>query len=235
MSNTCSKLPPPDPNYPESDGEPLAENTLQWDWTVKVHGGLDVIFRDRPDVFVAADLFWYPVQGQPAIRTAPDAMVAFGRPKGHRRCYKQWEEGGVAPQVVFEIQAPGNRAGRIVQKFKFYERFGVNEFYAYDPHTVDLTVWLRNGTELGDIGKVDRWVSPLLDVRFDLSDGELKLFGPGNFEFLTFAELGRKVRELEERKLGDQSGYPGIRASQDRERVRILEDQFRRLGLELPE
>jgi Uma2 family endonuclease len=230
-------MPPPDPSYPESDGEPLAENTLQWDWIVKVHGGLQCIFRDRPDVFVAADLLWYPVRGEPTTRTAPDAMVAFGRPQGHRRCYKQWEEGGVAPQVVFEIQAPGNRAGRIVHKFKFYERFGVSEFYAYDPHTYDFTVWLREGNELKDIGNISRWVSPLLDVRFDLSEGGLRLFGPGEFEFLTFAELGRKVMGLDAqtRRLNDQRGDSHAQASSASERVRRLEDQFRRLGLEPPE
>ena len=38
------------------------------------------------------------------------AMVVFGRPKGYRGSYRQWEEGGIAPQVVFEILSPGNRA-----------------------------------------------------------------------------------------------------------------------------
>ena len=32
------------------------------------------------DVFVAGDLFWYPVRGNPRIVTAPDGLVVFGRP-----------------------------------------------------------------------------------------------------------------------------------------------------------
>ena len=45
-------------------------------------------------------LLWYAVEGDNKIRQAPDAMVAFGRPKGYRGSYRQWEEGGIAPQVV---------------------------------------------------------------------------------------------------------------------------------------
>ena len=75
-------------------------------------GGLDALFRDDPDVFVAGDLLWYPVEGDPKTRIAPDAMVVFGRPKGYRGSYKQWDEGGIAPQVVFEVLSPGNRPGR---------------------------------------------------------------------------------------------------------------------------
>lgn len=54
--------------YPESDGQPMADNTLQFRWIVTIQGGLDALFRDAPDVFVAGDLLWYPVQGEPTIR-----------------------------------------------------------------------------------------------------------------------------------------------------------------------
>src|SRR4051812_27387732 len=95
--------------YPDSDGQPMADNTLQFQWIVTIQGGLDALFAADPNVFVAGDLLWYPVEGQPKIRAAPDAMVVFGRPKGYRGSYKQWEEGGVAPQVVFEVLSPNVR------------------------------------------------------------------------------------------------------------------------------
>ena len=41
-----------------------------------------------------------PWKGNRKIRSAPDALTAFGRPKGYRGSYKQWEEGDVAPQVT---------------------------------------------------------------------------------------------------------------------------------------
>jgi Uma2 family endonuclease len=92
--------------YPDSDGKPMAENTLQYQWIVKITGGLEHLFANDPDVFVAGDLFWYPVEGHPEIRLAPDTLIAFGRPKGNRGSYRQWVEGGISPQVVFEVIAP---------------------------------------------------------------------------------------------------------------------------------
>ena len=80
--------------YPDSDGQPMSENTLQFKWIVTIEGGVDALFIDDPNVFVAGDLLWYPVENRPDIRSAPDVMVALGRPKGYRGSYMQWEEGG---------------------------------------------------------------------------------------------------------------------------------------------
>lgn len=71
---------------------------------------------------MAADLLWYPVEYHPEIRSAPDVFVAFGRPKGHRRSYKQWEEDNTPPHVVFEILSPSNYFRPMLEKFRFYER-----------------------------------------------------------------------------------------------------------------
>ena len=99
----------PEIQYPESDGNPMADNTLQFTWISIIKWGLEGVFRDRPDVFVAGDLLWYPVERNNKLRAAPDAMVVFGRPKGYRGSYMQWREEGIAPQVVFEVRFPGNR------------------------------------------------------------------------------------------------------------------------------
>ena len=123
----------------------MSDNTLQFQWIVTIKEGLEALFRNNPEVFVAGDLLWYPVQGKPKIRTAPDALVAFGRPKGYRGSYKQWEEGGIAPQVVFEVLSPGNRPGELVRKFRFYEQYGVEELYIYDPEKGTLDGWRRGG------------------------------------------------------------------------------------------
>src|SRR5579871_6683362 len=56
--------------YPDSDGEPMADNTLQFEWIVTIKGGLDALFQADPNVFVAGDLLWYPVRGS-LTRLAP--------------------------------------------------------------------------------------------------------------------------------------------------------------------
>lgn len=48
--------------YPESDGQPMADNTKQFEYIVTIKGGLDALFRERDDVCVAGDLLWYPVE-----------------------------------------------------------------------------------------------------------------------------------------------------------------------------
>src|SRR5687767_8818799 len=86
--------------YPERDGKPMADNTKQFLWIQTIEGNLQSLFRDRADVFVAGDNLWYPVEGELEIRQAPDVYVVFGRPKGHRGSYKQWEEDNVPLTVV---------------------------------------------------------------------------------------------------------------------------------------
>jgi Uma2 family endonuclease len=175
--------------YPDSDGQPMSDNTLQYQWIVTIHGNLDAMYPPDANVFVAADLLWYPVEGEQTIRAAPDDMVVFGRPKGYRGSYQQWREGGIAPQVAFEILSPSNRPEAMQEKFEFYERYGVEEYYVYDPHRVRLTGYRRVGSELQEIETMDGWVSPRLGIRFDLSGLELVIWRPNHERFLTFAEL----------------------------------------------
>src|SRR5712692_7411306 len=92
--------------YPESDSLPMADNTKQFRWIVTEQGGLDATYRNDPKVFVAGNLFWYPVEGDNRIRVAPDIFVVFGRPKGDRGSYLQWLEDNIAPHVAFEILSP---------------------------------------------------------------------------------------------------------------------------------
>jgi Uma2 family endonuclease len=177
--------------YPDSDGQPMSDNTLQFKWIVTIEGGLDVLFIDDPNVFVAGDLLWYPVEGKPSIRASPDTMVVFGRPKGDRGSYKQWEENGIGPQVVFEILSPGNRAGEMERKFQFYERHGVEEYYIYDPDRGDLVGWRRAGGILEEIPKMTGFESPRLKIRFEPGEGpdNLKIFGPDGEPFLTYSDM----------------------------------------------
>jgi Uma2 family endonuclease len=206
--------------YPDSDGQPMADNTLQWEWIATIKGGLDALFRDNPDVFVAGDLLWYPVEGDNKTRTAPDAMVALGRPKGYRGSYRQWEEGGVAPQVVFEVRSPGNRFGEMLRKHRFYETFGVEEYYLYDPDHVTLEGWVRSGDSLREVPEIDNWVSPRLGIRFDMSGTELHILGPDGRSFSTYVELAEQRDDLEKQ------------CDEERRKIERLEARLRSLGEE---
>ena len=222
--------------YPESDGKPMADNTLQFQWITKLQGSLDAQYRDDPDVFVAGDLLWYPVEGRPEICQAPYVLVALGRPKGYRGSYLQWEEAGVAPQVVFEVLSPSNRPAEMVRKHAFYDKYGVEEYYLYDPDRKLVEGWRREGDSLREITEMNGWTSPLLGVRFEQApSGELEIYHADGRRFLTYVEVEeQREREAE----GRRREAEGRRKAEDAQRAeaegrRKAEDAAEKLRLQL--
>ncbi|MBD2135542.1 Uma2 family endonuclease [Sphaerospermopsis sp. FACHB-1094] len=188
--------------YPDSDGKPMSENTEHYEWIVKIKENLEILFASNPDVFIAGDLLWYPVEGSVKTRQAPDVMVIFDRPKGRRGSYKQWEENNIAPQVVFEILSPGNRSQEMARKLLFYHRYGVEEYYIYDPTTLELTGLIREEEWLEEIEEMNNWVSPRLGIRFELTSDNLEIYYPDERKFLTSLELNQQL-EQEQQKYQD--------------------------------
>ena len=220
--------------YPESDGKPMADNTRQFDTIVMIQGGLAALFADRPDVFVAGDLLWYPVEGEPQIRAAPDAMVVFGRPPGHRGSYIQHEEDHIAPQVVFEVLSPGNTPAEMRKKRGFYDRYGVEEYYEYDPDRGTLEGWVRREGRLEPIAQMEGWESPLLGIRFSLEGTDLALYHPDGQRFETFVEQARRVRAERQRADAERQRAEAEqqRAEAAERRIMQLAERLRQLGVD---
>jgi hypothetical protein len=77
----------------------------------------------------------------------------------------------------------------MAHKQAFYDRYGVEEYYLYDPDFNDLSGWLRQGDRLVPIEQLDGWVSPRLGITFVPDERELRLFYPDGQRFLSFIEL----------------------------------------------
>ncbi len=206
--------------YPESDGNPMADNTEQFRWIVTIQGGIDALFKDDPNVFVAGDLLWYPVEGNNKLRIAPDILVAFGRPKGKRGSYLQWKEDNIPPQVVFEVLSPGNTLGEMAKKFEFYQDYGGEEYYIYDPDKIDFGGWIRQEDKLTAIESINGWVSPRLGIRFQMGDSGLEIYRPDRRKFATYIELET------ERMMEAQ------RAEAAEQRAQRLAEKLRELGID---
>jgi Uma2 family endonuclease len=214
--------------YPDSDGQPMSDNTRQFRWIVYIKEGLEWLFAANPDVFVAGDLLWYPVENDNRTRQAPDVLVAFGRPKGDRGSYRQWEEGGIAPQVVFEVLSPGNTATEMGRKLLFYERFGAEEYYIYDPDRLELGGFVRREERFEAIEEIQGWVSPRLGVRFGLDgNGDLQLVRPDGRPFETYEQIAARAEAAEERARLAQTQLETERQRAEAERQRAEAERQR--------
>ena len=203
--------------YPDSDGQPMADNTKQFRWIVLIKENLDCLFAQNDQVFVAGDLLWYPVEKRPDIRVAPDIFVVFGRPKGDRGSYRQWLEDNIVPQVVFEILSPGNTIKEMTKKLQFYDRYGVEEYYIYDPDRNDLTGLQRLDGNLTVIEEMTDWTSPRLGVRFVITPETLAVYYPNGQPFLTTIELKQRAEQEKQR------------AEQEKQRADLAELEVARL------
>jgi Uma2 family endonuclease len=216
--------------YPDSDGQPMADNTKQFRWIVVIQQNLEWLFADNPNVFVAGDLLWYPVEGDNKTRVAPDVMVAVGRPKGDRGSYKQWEEADLPPQVVFEILSPGNTRAEMSRKLLFYDRFGVEEYYLYDPDNHELNGWLRREGFLDVIEPMAGWVSPRLQIRFELLAEALQIYRPDGQQFLSYVDIAQRAEDERQRAEDERQ-----RAEEERQRAEEAEARATRLANRLRE
>ncbi|BAY21503.1 hypothetical protein NIES2100_12570 [Calothrix sp. NIES-2100] len=219
MVAQAESLNPTEVIYPDSDGQPMANNTEQFNWILVIQQNLDWLYANDPNVFVAGDLFWYPVEGRNNIVNAPDVMVVFGRPKGKRGSYQQWYESGIAPQVVFEILSPSNSQDEMDRKLLFYDRYGVEEYYIYNPEKNQLRGWLRGEVGLDIIPAIANFSSPRLGIRFDLSGEELQIYRPDGTKFFSYIEICQRLEQAE-----------AALAAETR-RAQILAERLRQMGV----
>ncbi len=211
--------------YPGDNGELMSNNTELFRLIVEIKENLELVFANDPNVFVAGDLLWYPVEGNNKLSQAPDIMVVFGIPKGYRGSYQQWIENDIAPQVVFKIWSEDS-IGLLTKRFQFCDRYGVEEYYFYNPQTLELGGWLRIEGKFEAIEQMDGWVSPRLGVRFQLSETELQMFGPSGEAFISFVELAGLRQEAQAR-----AEQAEMMLEQERSRSQALESKLREMGI----
>ena len=85
----------------------------------------------RDDVYVGSNLLVYDEPGNPRRHLSPDIFVAFGVRRGPRDLYKIWEER--PPTFVLEITSASTRREDERTKRRRYARWGVREYFLYDP------------------------------------------------------------------------------------------------------
>lgn len=218
--STTYPSPPPGLEFPDSDGQPMAENTRQWEVIATLKGNVEAVAP--ADAFVAGDHLIYVDPADPTDRQAPDVYVAFGRPRGHRGSYQLWDEGGLFPQVIFEVLGPSNTAKEMADKRAWYFGHGAEEYYEFDP---EAGTWLGAVLDpaTGDpvpVAEMDGYTSPRLGIRFAFRPMELVVYHPSGERFLSFEELADA--RAAERARADAAEAEVDRARAENDRLRAL-------------
>ncbi|MCP4664346.1 MAG: Uma2 family endonuclease, partial [bacterium] len=151
--------PPEEIEYPESDGEPMAETDEHRDDLAEIVFTLKRFFRDRGDVYVSGNLFVYSEQGDPKACRAPEVFVVFGVKPDQRRTYRKWEEGGKMPAVAIELTSKKTKKEDQVDKPALYAGWGIEYTFLYDVLGDYLKPPLQ-GMRLGGDGRYRSLVGP---------------------------------------------------------------------------
>ncbi|NJN67827.1 MAG: Uma2 family endonuclease [Chloroflexaceae bacterium] len=191
--------------YPESDGQPMAETDVHRDEMVDVINTLKQFFREQPEIYVSGNLFIYYEEGNPRASVAPDVFVVKGVPKGRRHIYKLWEEGR-SPAMVIEITSRKTRREDQHKKRTTYAALKVREYFLYDP----LAEYLRpplQGYRLQGEGDSYLPISPNEDgsllsqevgVRLKIVDHRLRLIDARRGEMLLAPDEEAAARRFAE-------------------------------------
>ena len=197
-----------DIEYPDSDGQPMAESEFQFNPIVYAVGSLRIHFQHRPDVYVAGNLLLYYEENGQAASVAPDVFVVFGVAKHPRRIYQVWREGEV-PAFVMEVTSRSTRQDDQGRKRDIYARLGVSEYWQYDP-TGDYLDPPLQGFVLSErrygapltlerVGSVQSAASAVLGLNLRLDAGVLRFHDPLTDAYLlSHQETADRLRESEQ-------------------------------------
>ena len=171
-------------DYPESDGQPMAEtDTHRWNMTDTI-GTLAHHLPAGPALYVGGNLMMYYVEGDPRKCVSPDVFVVHGRPLlPPRRTWKTWVE-GKGPDVVIEMTSPKTAREDQATKFALYrDLLRVREYFLFDPLDEYLTprlqgFRLRAGKYAAIRPAAGRLPSRLLGLHLEADGDRLRLWDP---------------------------------------------------------
>ena len=219
------RLGPPWPwvvEYPDEDGEPMADNEWQG-WTMDaIFHALKGRFKSDPNIHVAKDLLVYYDEGNPNQALAPDVFVTRGVAPGFRSSYRIWEE-RQPPAFVLEVASRSTAKKDATTKKDLYARWGVRDYWLYDPrgglHEPQLQGFVLVEGDYRDLPArelasgglaVSSW---LLGLELRLEEGQLRLWDVETERYLATPDEDREGREAAEERA--QAEAAARRAAED--------------------
>ena len=198
--------------YPESDGEPLAESDFQLEWIIYLINVLRYYFRQRDDVYVAGNLLIYYEEGYPPSSVAPDIFVVLGVSNHKRKTYKVWEE-GQSPHFILEVLSPSTAFKDRANKKGLYEGLGVQEYFLFDPignllqgsplQGYHLVNGIYQEIRPNEVANGIALASHVLGLQLHTLADELRLFNPQANQYLLTYEEAESARETAESRIAN--------------------------------
>ncbi|WP_149978561.1 Uma2 family endonuclease, partial [Microcystis aeruginosa] len=126
-----------------------------------------------------------------------------------------------------EILSPSNSLEEMERKLLFYQRYGVEEYYLYDPDSHSFQGWWRREGLLSSIPEIKGWVSPRLNIRFELREDGLEIYSLDGQKFLSSIELSQRLEQ--ERLKAEEAS---LQLEQERLKAERLAEYIRSLGID---
>ena len=227
--------------YPDSDGEPMAENEEQLYAMIDAITTLREWYANREDVHVGGDLLIYYRMNDNETRVAPDVFVAFGSDKARRLSWIVWRE-GKAPDIVMELASGSTWRRDMREKRDIYAAMGVTEYWRFDPSSNYFFPPLVGETLIdGEYTRIElisggdgshRGFSAVLGLDVcALPDGNLRLYDPLSQQWLrTHAESEAALREAEASAAREMAARQAAE-----EELRLLREELQRYRSEPPD
>ena len=209
--------------YPDSDGEPLADNKFQAVAMVDSFSALETYFAGSPDVYIGIDQLLYYILNDPTASVAPDLFAVMGAHGSHpRRSWIVSREGGIVPAFVMEVASEGTWQHDATDKRDIYAQIGVAEYWRFDPEGTHYPIPLIGErlvsgeyqpiTVETDADGILRGHSAVLGLDLCVRQGieefegrtllELRLYDPATGEWLrSHQESEDRIRQLEAQML----------------------------------
>lgn len=192
--------------FPDSDGEPVAENKTNWLQAVGLVFSVEDHLRPRRRFCVGGGQFIYYNRRQGRDHVTPDVYVALDVEPGIREKWETWREGDKFPDVVFEIISESTQDEDLGHKVELYGRLGAREYYIYDPEQrldPPLRAFHQQESLLVPMGVTPdmRIYSPALDVELRVIGDWLRLIDPHTGQPVLFPQEYREAQLRTEQRL----------------------------------
>jgi Uma2 family endonuclease len=214
----------PDARRFESD-EPEMESSLHYLQLMVLVASLELLWCDRQDFFLGANLTVYFSRQQLKNRDfrGPDLFLVQDTERKPRKSWVVWEEDGKYPDLIIELLSDSTaEVDRKLKKQLYQNSFHTHEYFWFSPDTQEFQGFRlvnRRYRPIPVTAKGHRW-SDILNLYLGIYDGQLRYFLPDGDLVTTPSEEAIQQRYLvqQQRQFIDQQ-------TQEADRQRQIIDQ----------